>query len=142
MRTSSEHTNNPAMARPHAAWRCAAVLLLALGMAVPALAAGTCGARPCLTAMSVVGAAGDDFRAALAKVAFVGDQLAPQSQDAVATMAKTWTAHSKKVLSLRVRADRGLNRTAAHAQAAARAQALTAALVAAGLPEKQIKVAH
>ena len=117
-------------------------MLFALGIAAPAFAASTCGSRPCVSPASVVSAAGDDFRAAIAKVEIVGDGLSPQSQDAVATIAKTWAAKSKKVLSLRVHADTGMRGVAARMQAGARAQALTQALVGAGLPEKQIKIVH
>ena len=115
----------------------------ALGLSVPAFAVSSCGGKPCVSAMSVVSAAGDDLRAALAKVEFDGDALSSQSKDAITDVAKAWTAmKSKKPLSLRVLADSSLKGPALRKQAVARGQALTQALVSAGVPEKQIKITH
>src|SRR5437868_11375949 len=79
---------------------------LALGLSAPAFAVSSCGGKPCVTPMSVVSAAGDDLRAALARVEFDGDAITSQSKDAIADAAKSWTAlKSKKPVSLRVLAD-------------------------------------
>lgn len=142
MRTSSEDGNHKRTHRARATVWTFITLLLALGISAPAMAAGACGGKPCVSTRSVVGAAGDDLHAALAQVEFAGDGLAPQSKDAIASIAKTWAAQSKKVLALRVLADTGLKGAAARTQAAARGKALTQALVEAGLSQKQIKIVH
>lgn len=145
MQTFNEQDKKLTSPRTTSLSKCLPVLLAvgAFGLSVPAFAVSSCGGKPCVSAMSVVSAAGDDLRAALAKVEFDGDALAPQSKDAIADVAKAWTAmKSKKPLGLRVLADSSLKGPAVRKQAVARGQALTQALVNAGVPEKQIKITH
>jgi hypothetical protein len=106
----------------------------------PAAAAGACGKRPCVSAQSVVSAAGDEMRIALEQLEFAGDALTPQSRDAIATLATKWAGASKGALKLSVAADAGLQGSAAKRQAGARAKALKQALVDAGLPAAKVSV--
>ncbi|HET7796116.1 MAG TPA: hypothetical protein VFL64_22195 [Rhizobacter sp.] len=130
-------SNRPALRRTLAA-ACVAASLGLWGMNA-AVAAGACGKHPCVSALSVVSAAGDEFRTALAKVEFAGDALAPQSREAVATLARKWSS-AKEPLKLRVAADANLQGAAAQRQAAARAAALKQALVDAGLPAAKVSI--
>lgn len=115
-------------------------LVLPLLMALPFQAAGQC-PTPCVRSESIVNAAGDELRKALESLEFTGNRLAPSSQGALKTIARAMKNQPPNaMLAATVRADEKLKPAQARAQAAARAKALGAALIRAGVPASQLRI--